>query len=149
MNDFKSFLSELAKVLDFQTLAPDKSGGCLLLMKEDNIQVLFEFDNHLVPNTILLSTLISTIPVDKRIEFYEASLEGNNDIEETLSIKPDEDVLYLHRRLHPDIQSDDLAQVLKIFLKHAKEWKVKADVLSKHVVEPSSKPASIQVFPKA
>lgn len=150
MTLFETFLLELAKVLQFSTLAPDAKGACLIIMKEGNIPLLFEFDEQLVPNTILLSCLVSTIPMERRSEVYEASLIGNQTIEECLSVKPDEDLLYLHRRFHPSIQAADLEKLLLSFLENVKRWKGKVDTLAK---EPPRldrlppHPASIQVFP--
>ncbi len=150
MTAFEVFLLELAKVLQFSTLAPDAKGACLIIMKEGNIPLLFEYDEQLVPNTILLSCLVCAIPMEKRCEVYEASLIGNASIEETLSVKPDEDLLYLHRRFHPSIQASDLDKLLKRFLENVKLWKGKVDIIAK---EPSRSdqlphhPASIQVFP--
>lgn len=115
-------------------------------MKESGIPLLFEFDDHLVPNTILVSTQIAPIPIDKRAAFYEASLQGNSRMEETLSIKPDEDFLYLHRRFHPDIQAEDIDLALQAFLKQVKVWKEKAEALAKNPAQ-HAMPPSIKVFP--
>ena len=150
MTPFEVFLLELAKVLQFSTLAPDAKGACLIIMKEGNIPLLFEWDEQLVPNTILLSCLVCQISMERRCEVYEACLMGNESIEETLSVKPDEDLVYLHRRFHPSIQQEDLGNLLKRFLENLKLWREKIDQLTK---EPSQTdllphhPASIQVFP--
>jgi Tir chaperone protein (CesT) family len=150
MTQFEDFLQQLATVLQFPSLAPDSNGACLIVMKDGNIPLLFEFDEKLVPNTILLSSPVSAIPIEKRAEIYDASLMGNQTDEEILSIKPDEDLLYLHRRFHPAIFSDDLDILLKSFLNRIKDWKDKVEAITK---EPSKRepfpphPASIQVFP--
>lgn len=150
MNSFEVFLTELAHVLQFSTLAPDAKGACLIIMKDGNVPLLFEFDEQLVPNTILLSCLICPIPMERRVEVYEMSLIGNGAIEETLSIKPDDDLLYLHRRFHPAILADDLEKLLKSFLEQVKMWKGKVDTLIKDPSRSQKLPAptsSIQVFP--
>lgn len=150
MTSFELFLQELAKVLQFSTLAPDAKGACLIIMKEGNVPLLFEYDEQLVPNTILVSCLVCQIPMERRIEVYDASLIGNASIEESLSVKPDEDLLYLHRRFHPSIQAGDLDKLLKRFLENVKLWKGKVDALSKEPPRSDQllhHPASIQVFP--
>jgi hypothetical protein len=145
---FEKFLQELAKVLHFPQLAPDAHGVCLIIMKEGNIPLLFEFDDHLVPNTILLSSPIIHFAIDHRVEIYKASLIGNTTIEETLSVKPDEDLLYLHRRFHPDIGSSDLETLLQTFLDIAKKWRGKVEqILSQPPQEKTSHRPTIQVFP--
>lgn len=149
MSSFEVFLKELAPLLHFPSLAPDSSGACLIIIKDGEIPLLFEFDDHLVPNTILVSTYIAPIPKEQRALFYAASLNGNCLIEETLSVKPDEEALYLHRRFHPDIQSPHLDQVFQGFLKQAKEWKAKAGLLAKEQPSSMNIPSGIQVFPKA
>jgi hypothetical protein len=147
---FETFLMELAKVLQFSSLAPDAHGACLIVMKEDSSSLLFEFDDQLVPNTILLSCPIIPIPIDHRAAIYEAALIGNNTIEDTLSVKPDEDTLFLHSRFHPSIQAAEIEKILYSFLKNVKLWKSKVETISKE--PPSSSqmpphPSSIQVFP--
>lgn len=148
MSLFEIFLLELAKVLQFPSLSPDAHGACLIIMKEGKIPLLFEFDEQLVPNTVLLSCALSPISIIHRIDIYEALLIGNSSQEDTLSIKPDEDMLYLHRRFHPDIQSIDLEPLLHQFLETAKEWKNRVEVISKNPPRAHpSHPSSIQVFP--
>src|SRR5262249_27351044 len=147
---FEEFLMQLAQVLQFQRLAPDEQGACLIVMKESNAQLLFEFDEQLVPNTVLLSCLISSIPIDHRSDIYEALLAGNSTIEDTLSVKPDEDLLYLHRRFHPSIQADSLEKLLNTFLETVKTWKLNVDTISKqppHAGRIPPHPSAIKVFP--
>lgn len=146
---FENFLLELAKVLHFKTLAPDSYGACLIIIKEGNVPLLFEFDDQLVPNTILVSTPIAPIPIPYREALYEASLMGNHNLEGTLSVKPDEDILYFHRRLHPSIQAEDLEKLLRIFLENISFWKERVATILQNTA-PSDKmphPSSIQVFP--
>lgn len=114
---FPFFLTELATVLQFSTLAPDENGACLIVMREGDIPLLFEFDEQIVPNKILLSSPLLGFPLDRRAEIYEISLKLNEKIEETLSVKPDEDLLYLHRRIPPEIQAGELEMLLNSFLK--------------------------------
>jgi len=146
---FETFLLELAKVLNFSTLAPDPQGACLIIMKDGDTSLLFEFDDQLVPNTVLLSSPIAPIPIINRIDVYEAALIGNTSIEDTLSVKPDEDVLYLHRRLHPLMQATDIEQLIRIFLETIEQWKGRIATIT---TQPSREtftpfPSAIQVFP--
>jgi len=147
---FETFLLELAKVLHFSSLAPDAHGACLIIMKDGSIPLLFEFDDQLVPNTILVSSPIAALPITHHADIYEALLKGNASIEETLSVKPDEDVLYLHRRFHPDIQSAEIEQLLHFFLQNIKEWKLRIETITSQ--PPLSDklpphPSAIKVFP--
>ena len=147
---FETFLLELAKVLHFPTLAPDARGACLIIMKDGNIPLLFEFDEQLVPNTVLLSSPITAIPVSHRLDVFEALLMGNSTIEDTLSAKPDEDMLYLHRRFHPEIQSSEIEQLLQTFLQTVKQWQGKVEAISKKPPRADKMPpppSSIKVFP--
>lgn len=145
---FETFLLELAKVLQFTHLEPDAHGACLIIMKEGNVPLLFEFDDHLVPNTILLSSPIAHFPIEHRVDIYEVSLSGNATIEETLSVKPDEDHLYVHRRFHPEIQAADIEKLLEIFLETVKKWKGEVErIVSQPPRGKTSHPSAIQVFP--
>lgn len=146
---FELFLEKLAKVLLFSSLGPDSNGVCLIEMKEGRIPLLFEFDDQLVPYSILVSTPLYAFPLTHRYGIYQICLMGNGEMEETLSVKPDEDLLYLHRRIHPEIDIFDLDLLLKNFLEKVKDWKDQAVTLCSQPPEiliphPSS---SIQVFP--
>lgn len=147
---FEAFLQELAKVLHFSTLAPDKHGACLIVMKEGKIPLLFELDEQLVPNKILVSTPVIDFPIDRRAEIYEDCLKMNASIEGTVSVKPDEDMLYLHRRIAPEIQSPELEIILNTFLNQVSLIKTHVEELLRKPprrpqIPPS--PSSIQVFP--
>lgn len=132
MSDFHGFLIQLASVLKFTALAADKHGACLVVMKKNNLPILFEFDDHLVPNTVLLSTPIVEIEEASARSFYKTILEGNSKMEETLSLKPDERLVYLHRRISPEINSKELKPLIDYFLKSTLHWK---DVFGKLVQE--------------
>ncbi|MCP5469792.1 MAG: type III secretion system chaperone [Chlamydiales bacterium] len=123
MSDFRIFLKQLAKVLQFTALAPDKHGACLVIMKKNNIPLLFEFDDHLVPNTILISTPIIEVALSHEWHFYNETLKGNSLGEETLSLKPDDNLIYLHRRLSPLISAEDLQDILDVFIAKTVQWK--------------------------
>ncbi|MCH9626638.1 MAG: hypothetical protein S4CHLAM2_02640 [Chlamydiales bacterium] len=147
---FEAFLLELAKVLEFPTLAPDQNGACLILMKEGNIPLLFELDEQLVPNKILLSSNVLAFPIERRIEIYELSLKTNDTIEETVSVKPDEDELYLHQRINPEVQAKELEVVLNTFLKQVAHLKsAVAKLLQEPVKHPTvpPSPSGINPFP--
>ena len=147
---FETFLQELARAMNFTDLKPDGDGACLVVLKEDDIPLLFEFDDQLVPNTILLSAPIETFPSELRAVIYEALLVGNNFIEETLSVKPDEDLVYLHIRLHPASQAPEIQQTLKSFVSNIKEWRQKVETLSNKrasVQKSSIPPPTFKVLP--
>ncbi len=125
---FETFLLELAKVLHFPTLAPDDKGACLIIMKEGDIPLLFELDEKLVPNKILVSTPVIDFSIDRRSEIYEMCLTLNSKCEETLSVRPDEDLIYLHRRIAAEIQAAQLEIIVQGFL-------AQVDQIKKHVEE--------------
>ncbi len=150
MTPFETFLTQLAPLLQFPSLSPDAKGACLIIMKEGNVLLLFEFDEQLVPNTVLLSSLLCSIPQERRAEVYEALLIGNQTIEETLSAKPDEDLLYLHQRFHPAIEAAALEKELSHFLEQERVWREKIAIISAsppRLERILPHPSSIQVFP--
>ena len=149
MSQFETFLQELAGVFKFSSLKPDSNGACQIVMKEGQIPLLFEFDEQLVPNTILLSCPIAPLPIEHRADVYEASLVGNATLEETLSIKPDEDMLFLHRRLHPQIKAADIEKIIQSFLETVKTWKVRVLEISRQPPRSSKLPPhpSAIIFP--
>lgn len=130
-NEFQNFLNELAEALQFSSLKPDEWGGCMIAFKESHAALLFEFDEQLVPNTVLVSSPICTLPLENRSEIFEACLKANASNEATLSCKPDEDILYLHRRLHPEIRAQELQAALTEFLAQQVKWIQEVEKISK------------------
>lgn len=128
--DFHRFLEVLADTFDFPNLAPDAHGACLIHQKEHQAYLLFEFDEQLVPNTVLVSSPVLPLPVHNRADILEACLKGNHENLETLSIKNDEGVIYLHRRVHPNIEKEELQHVLDSLLNQIKVWRQKINDLS-------------------
>ncbi len=147
---FETFLLELAKILEFKTLKPDQQGTCLIVMKESQVHMLFEPDEQIVPHKILVSSPVAEFPVERRAEIYEMCLKSNNSIEETVSVKPDEDIIYLHRRIAPEIEAKELEIIVHGFIKQVQ--KISADVekiLQKPAKRPTVPPSSssIEIFP--
>ena len=124
-NPFKDFLNELAKALEFSHLEADTHGACLIVLKEDQLPLLFEFDDSLVPGTILASCEIAPIPQEIKPIFLEQALIANHTLEETLSICPNKDSLFLHRRIGAKILSDDLKVVIDSLVSQARQWRKK------------------------
>ncbi|MCH9625686.1 MAG: hypothetical protein S4CHLAM123_08640 [Chlamydiales bacterium] len=148
--EFENFLFQLAEVLQFSSLKPDTNGVCSIMIKESQVPLLFEVDEELVPSTILVSTEIISFPLEYRRDIWEAILLGNHAIEETLSIKPNEDMIYLHRRFHPLIGSNDLKNLLDSYIKTVVDWREKITHLLKNPPTPPkalSPPSSINIFP--
>lgn len=146
---FESFLQQLAHVLQFSSLKPDQNGACLIIMKEGEIPLLFELDEQLVPNKILISSKILSFPIERRADIYETCLKINYTIEETISVKPDEDILYLHRRINPEIQAKDLEGIVFGFIDKIHQIEQQIDQFLKTPPKyPQVPPSpSIQVFP--
>lgn len=115
---FNDFLKVLANVLHFTSLEADQNGACLIVMKESGIPLLFEYDDELVPNHILISTHVVDFPMERRVEIYEMILKANHIMEATLSVKPGEDQIYLHQRISPEIPDLELNIVIQTFLEH-------------------------------
>lgn len=120
---FQQFLQELAQGLGYGTLLPDEYGGCAVTVESQ--ELLFEFDDKLVPNTVLLSAAVCELPRERRKNVLLECLKANSEIEETLSKKPDEEVIYLHRRLHPDIRAEELKIVSTAFANRVAIWQKK------------------------
>ena len=129
MSLFQTFLTHLAPVLEFQDLKPDQHGACLIIMKEHNVPLLFEFDESLVPNSILLSSPVAQIEVGCEEQVHGLCLKGNEQMHNTLSKRPDEDQIYLHRRLHPDIDTEQLRPIIQQFVEHVVTWKQKLEAV--------------------
>ena len=103
-------------MLEFKKLKPDEHGACLLVMNESNVPLLFEYDDHLVPNSVLVSSPVTPIGYGKEGDVLKRCLIMNAGLEETLSKKPDEEEIYLHRRIHPDIHAKDLDPIVSQFV---------------------------------
>lgn len=147
---FADFLKELAKATHFSDLKPDQQGSCLLEFKNEKLHILFEYDDSLVPNTIIISTEIADYSKELIADVLEECLIGNYMIEETLSSQPNEATLFLHRRVHPQIDATEILAILESFLIQAQKWRQKIHEMSK---QPSKKlripipPSQINVFP--
>lgn len=146
MTPFETFLVELAKVLEFSLLKPDERGACLILLKESKLSLLFEYDDRYVPNTILISSELFRFPIEHRKTVYAALLQGNHALEETLSVKPDDDLVYLHRRVHPLIESVDLEKVMHSFTENATFWRNKLVELTSQPPQKQT-PQKVQPLP--
>lgn len=120
---FEEFLDELAKALLFKQLKPDSKGACLLVLQKEQIPLLFEFDNSLVPNTILVSIEVCPIPHEILRSVLEEGLMANQHLSETLSCKPDSDYLFLHKRLHPKIESADIKKSVDSLIHETQAWR--------------------------
>lgn len=129
MSLFQTFLTKLAPLLEFSDLKPDQHGACLIIMKANNVPMLFEFDDSLVPNTILLSSPVAEIQPGQEAETYLTCLKGNEQMNDTLSKRPDEHHIYLHRRIHPDIQTEQMRPIIDQFVEHVVTWKQKLETL--------------------
>lgn len=143
---FYSFLQELAEALSFPSLVPDNQGACLLHFHEKDHSILFEFDDQLVPNTILMSSPLCLLPEENRLEILESCLKGNQEMDETLSCKPDDFFLYLHRRVYPGIQAAALTPVINAFLSKITLWKEKIAAISKKPPNPHRFPLPPSTF---
>ena len=104
---------------------PDREGACLFHFKEHHLQLFFEYDDSLVPHTILLSCDICLVPLEVMTGILEACLIHNSRSEETLSCRPEDNLLFLHRRIHPKIKAQDLKPLLNSFIDLIKQWKEK------------------------
>ncbi len=130
ISDFQEFLNELAVVLGFP-LQPDDKGACLILMKQEEVPLLFEFDESLVPNTILISSEISPISEDILSAVLEEALIANHSMSETLSCRPDSNFLYLHKRVHPKIAAADLKIIVEPLVKQVTHWRGRVQEIQK------------------
>ncbi|MEZ5314769.1 MAG: type III secretion system chaperone [Chlamydiales bacterium] len=117
---FKAFLVQLSKVLDFENLQPDKNGVCLISFTKKKIQMLIEYDESLISNKVLISSAVLYFPIDQRQQVYQYCLKTNHKIEASISIKPDEDILYLHQRIAPTIHATELKLIIDSFLETIK-----------------------------
>ena len=123
MDAFQLFLNQLAALLQLDSLAPSKEGACLIIMKASSIPLLFEFDDHIAPNTIVMSTpIIEVDPPHQELYAYRA-LQLNSSMEETLSLRAEAMSLYLHRRLSPYIQIAELKLIIDKFVERALQTK--------------------------
>lgn len=114
---FPAFLHTLAPLLGFATLAPDAHGACLLKIKEGEFSLLFEWDEQIVPRSVLLSSPLFSFPPEKGHALALFSLQRNLSLEETLSLHPEKNLLLLHRRLSPEVDQPELERLLNLFLK--------------------------------
>lgn len=147
MKPFEIFLNELGKILELSSLRPDRNGACLIILKEGQISLLFEYDDELVPNTILVTATLLTFSIQYREDIYEFCLKANQTMEETLSVKPDEDALYLHKRIHPDIEKSDLDSVLKSFIENYKILKEQGEKILQNPPRSSLAKSDSSFFP--
>lgn len=125
ISPFEEFLLELAKALEFDHLGPDRQGACLIVMKEDQTSLLFEYDESLVPHHVLVSSEICPIPSEISSAVLEEALVSNFVLEATLSCKPDSNHLYLHYRFHPKIDSAEIKSVIDNILTQIRQWRQK------------------------
>jgi len=110
---FGDFLTTLSSVIGFQIPPSDEP----FLLDET---VVFEFDDQVVPHTILMSAAVGPLLKDES-EFYVRCLEANDQMRPTLSLY--EDTLYLHQRVDPSISVENLKKELEDFKSALTIWK--------------------------
>ena len=129
MSPFETFLKTLASALEFTMLGPDEHGVCLIVTHKRS--VLFEEDRKIVPGTILMSTPLHALSPGHEKLLLTTILQGNSHIEETLSLKPGDETLYLHRRISSNIDSDTLKALIDTFVANAETWSTKLENTTK------------------
>lgn len=120
---FNDFLKQVAEVFQLKRLEPDSFGVCLIEIKKTHVKLMFEYDEFIVPNTVLLSSPILTFSPHDRHDICVACLKGNAAMDETLSIKIGTDTVYLHQRIHPNVKNNELNLILQSFQKQVQHWK--------------------------
>ena len=131
MSPFEAFLSQLAIVLEFKNLKPDNQGACQILMKKEQVFLLFEYDSIVVPHTVLLSSPLCQINESNQ-NILSQILKKNKNTEATFSLKEADHHIYLHRRLSCTISKEHLKSALNSFLQLIKNFQ--KDLLSQPAV---------------
>jgi hypothetical protein len=119
---FQEFLQKIASLYSLDTLRPDQMGACQLFLKKENLHLLFEYDDHIVPDTILVSTSLGEIAIGKEEDVSKKLLKYNEKGEDILSIQPEEPICFLHRRLSPHLEKEKLQESLTTFKETAVYW---------------------------
>lgn len=125
MEIFEDFLKNLSTALSIPSLASDPYGACMLAFDEENLQILFELDSQIVINNVLMSCKVADINATTKIKLAKEILIANGSIDETLSFHPDQDQLFLHRRLYPYTDPDIIRNIVNSFIKRTVEWQSK------------------------
>lgn len=102
--------------MEMPGLHPDQHGACLIVMKGSGIELLFELDETVSPGTVLVSTPLSSLRPESRLNMLTSLLTENKQLGPTLSKQTEEDTLYLHQRIHPDIDLPSLTSLIENFL---------------------------------
>jgi len=144
---FQEFLDQLAPLYGMRALRPDKMGACQLLLKKENLLVLFEYDDHVVPNTVLASVPLGEVLAGNEKQIMKELLKGNQKSENVLSMQPDEPICFLHRRLSSSIAGEELKKSLASFTGAAKKWIEKVGNPERAFDEQEESSKAGQIFP--
>ena len=125
MEEFKNFLNELSRILGIGSLTPDEYGVCLLAFDKHNLEVLFEVDSEILPNTVLMTCRLGEIDQKQKISVIKEILQANSEIEEILSYQKEGNSLFIHRRLSMDIADEYMKSTVDNFIKQALKWRKK------------------------
>ena len=125
MEEFKVFLTELGRVLETGSLTPDEYGVCLLVFDKHNLEILFEVDSKILPNTVLMTCRLGEVDQENEISVVKEILQANSEIEEVLSYQKEENSLFIHRRLSLDIADEYLKTTIDNFFQQAIKWRKK------------------------
>lgn len=122
---FQPFLDTLSTLLQNPGLRPDENGACKIIMKGSGASILFEYDEKIVPGSILLSTPVAPLRPESRNNMLKALLMGNWDLDGTLSKHPEKDEIFLHQRLDPEIELESLGPIIESFVYTKGNWEQK------------------------
>lgn len=122
--DFQAFLDQIAAIYGLPSLAPDNKGACQLRLHNENLSILFEYDNSVVFNTILLSSPLEEVHNNSPTLLIE-SFQHNYLNDEVVSIQPAPSIYFLHRRFDTTIEQEYLQNALASFVHTATLWKNK------------------------
>lgn len=121
---FETLLSELAKELHLQSLTPDATGSCLLLLK-NKVKVQIEPDKK--EGFLLIGTTLEDIPLGRyRTDLFEAALKENGTppLKGIFSWSNKNNVLFLYERLPMDkLNGTTLLAHIQTIADKAHEWK--------------------------
>lgn len=135
---FNRFLTSCAEACQLKNLTDQGQGVCALSI--DEIPCLFELDETVVQDHVILSTQVASFPVDQQRFVMETCLKLNAHAPATLSIKPHEPRVMMHQRIPCDIDPQELRSIITDFV-------TRVERAQQSLIPPVDSEGSIGIFP--
>lgn len=112
MDLFQDFLNKLQRALGTSALHPDAHHACLLHFREEGVELLFEYDDRIVPQSVIVTSPIGVVSAAIARDLLEEALKENGVRETALAFVPEQESLFLFLRIPLFLEEAEVARLV-------------------------------------